>query len=51
MEYSGRTFLSFSKYSVEIFFFFKKPIDAFDREIWLNAENAVNFIKINFLDF
>ena len=48
MEY----FLSFSKYSVEnILNKCQKLMNAFDREIGPDAENAVHFIKINISDF
>ena len=50
MEFPAEYFLSFLKYSVENLFF-QKLINAFDREIGPDAENAVHFIKINISDF
>ena len=50
MEYSGGIFLKVFRNILLKTFFFKKLIDAFDREIGSDAENAVHSIKINILD-
>ena len=51
MEYSGGIFFKFFETFCWKHFFFKKLIDAFDREIGPDAENAVHLKKIIILDF
>ena len=51
MEYSGGIFFKFFETFCWNNFVFKKIIDAFDRKIGPDAENAVHFIKNHYFGF